>query len=721
MTKKIAILGGGMAGLALAYELTSIPGWEKKYSIEIYQQGWRLGGKCATGRNIVSYGSNPADYRVEEHGLHIFFGFYVNTFRLLNQCYKEIGGAGPFKSLEDAFKPHSDIFLTEYFQGKWKTLEFNLSQNKLVPWDESSKGTLWDHVLTTIKFVLQTYGELKQPSDKASDKGSILNFLESGKDLVQLLLLSGFIEITEEILLILGGQKEFGNLDPENLSIQILDKASNINSKKPSHQKLVLHLLEQFREKVLRIVSRDFDTSWRLALLDLALANIRGLIVDGIIYGKNLDSLDNQDYRDWLKKHGARKESTESCFIRVLYDLVYAFPKGDTSKPSLAAGVAIRVFITVLFKYNGAIMWKPQAGFADVVVSPIYKLLKQRGVKFKFFHTVKQLHIDGNTIAGITVEKQVDLKQAEYEPLIEFKSLDCWPNKPLYDQIVYEQAEQLQQDGIDLESFWTNWKGETKKLQKGEDFDIAVLATSLAPLSFICKEIVDRSDEWRDMLCMVKTVPTQGGQLWLKSTLNGLGWKKSSPVLGAYVEPISVYADMTDLIKIEYWSEKNYPYSLAYFTGVIKDPGIPLTFPQKDIDELNLSAINFLENHIGYLWNESRTGACPPGFNWDLLVDPLNRTGRDRFYSQYWRFNLNPSERYVMSVPGSTRYRLKVDESGFDNLYMAGDWVNNGYNSGCVEATVISAMQCAKAILTQQNFGTKQNEPIVGENDEWFF
>jgi uncharacterized protein with NAD-binding domain and iron-sulfur cluster len=144
------------------------------------------------------------------------------------------------------------------------------------------------------------------------------------------------------------------------------------------------------------------------------------------------------------------------------------------------------------------------------------------------------------------------------------------------------------------------------------------------------------------------------------------------------------------------------------------------TYPQKQIDELNLDGINFLENNIGYLWPESRTGACPPGFDWDLLVDSLNQQGSNRFYSQYWRLNINPADRYVMSVSGSTRYRLKVDESGFNNLYLAGDWVNNGYNSGCFEATVISAIQCAKAILTQ-NFEAKQSQAIVGENDKWFF
>ena len=721
MTQKIVILGGGVAGLALAYELSSIPGWQNYYSIEFYQQGWRLGGKCATGRNVKEYNSNPPDYRAEEHGLHIFFGFYANAFRLLNSCYQELGGVGPFSEIGDAFKPHSDIFLTEYFLSEWKTLEFNFPQNSLVPWEHENKDGLWEHILTTIKFVLQIYTEIEQPVNSCP----IFNLLESGKDLVELLLASGIIEITEEMSLLFSDQPEWGSLNPENLLIQILDKTSGINSKKPSHQKLVLQLLEQFNQKVLRITDRNFETSWRLTLIDLALANIRGLFADEIVYGKkSLDTLDKLDYREWLKKHGAREKSLQSCFIKVLYELVYAFPQGDISNPRLAAGVGIRILTTVLFKYNGAVMWKAQAGFADVIVSPIYKLLKRRGVKFNFFHTVKQVHIGENTIDAITVEKQVELKQPEYEPFINVKGLDCWPNKPLYNQIKDDQAKKLQEENIDLESFWTTWQGETLMLHKGKDFDIAVLSTSLAPLSFIGKEILESKSstgqKWRDMLSQVKTVTTQGGQLWLKPTLNQLGWKQASPVIGSYVEPNSVYADMSEVIKCENWSAENYPYSLAYFTGVIPDPGIPKIFPQKEIDNLNQSVINFLENDIGYLWPKATTKSNPQGLNWDLLVDPLHQKGSDRFYSQYWRFNINPADRYILSVPGSTAYRLKVDHSGFRNLYLAGDWVNNGYNSGCFEATVISAMQCARAIL-KQGFGIAYNESIIGENDEWFF
>jgi uncharacterized protein with NAD-binding domain and iron-sulfur cluster len=66
--EKITILGGGLASLTAAYYLTNSPDWQNKYEITLYQMGWRLGGKGASGRN-PEYGQ-----RIEEHGLHVWFG-----------------------------------------------------------------------------------------------------------------------------------------------------------------------------------------------------------------------------------------------------------------------------------------------------------------------------------------------------------------------------------------------------------------------------------------------------------------------------------------------------------------------------------------------------------------------------------------------------------------------------------------------------------------------
>ena len=76
---RVAILGGGMAGLATAWRLSE-PGWQDELdSITVYQRGWRLGGKGASSRGLNG--------RIEEHGLHLWLGYYENSFRLLRECY----------------------------------------------------------------------------------------------------------------------------------------------------------------------------------------------------------------------------------------------------------------------------------------------------------------------------------------------------------------------------------------------------------------------------------------------------------------------------------------------------------------------------------------------------------------------------------------------------------------------------------------------------------
>ncbi|MEG4321299.1 MULTISPECIES: hypothetical protein [unclassified Microcoleus] len=109
-----------------------------------------------------------------------------------------------------------------------------------------------------------------------------------------------------------------------------------------------------------------------------------------------------------------------------------------------------------------------------------------------------------------------------------------------------------------------------------------------------------------------------------------------------------------------------------------------------------------------------------------MLVDLDDEQGQQRFYSQFWRVNITPSERYVLSVPGSYQFRLQADSSrwdnrprGFNNLYLTGDWVDNSFNSGCIEATTMAGMQAAKAIIKQQFSQAYHRPQIIGEPDAW--
>src|SRR5215813_14792293 len=77
--QKIAILGGGISGLSAAYQLSRTPALQARFDVTVYQMGWRLGGKIASGRDATG--------RNLEHGLHVWFGCYDNAFRMLQEIF----------------------------------------------------------------------------------------------------------------------------------------------------------------------------------------------------------------------------------------------------------------------------------------------------------------------------------------------------------------------------------------------------------------------------------------------------------------------------------------------------------------------------------------------------------------------------------------------------------------------------------------------------------
>ena len=79
---RVAVIGGGCAGIAAAWELSKDP----RYQVHVFEKSWRLGGKGASGRT--------ADGRIIEHGLHVWLGFYENAFKMIRDCYAAVAAEG---------------------------------------------------------------------------------------------------------------------------------------------------------------------------------------------------------------------------------------------------------------------------------------------------------------------------------------------------------------------------------------------------------------------------------------------------------------------------------------------------------------------------------------------------------------------------------------------------------------------------------------------------
>ena len=134
--RRIAILGGGCGGMAAAWGLMNSEAADT-LDVTIYQLGWRLGGKGASGRN------QKIANRIEEHGLHIWGGMYENAFAIMRQVYGQLERpAGtplsvwydPAQPNASAFLPHSNTTLAEFYNGTW--LPWNLD----VPSDDGLPG-----------------------------------------------------------------------------------------------------------------------------------------------------------------------------------------------------------------------------------------------------------------------------------------------------------------------------------------------------------------------------------------------------------------------------------------------------------------------------------------------------------------------------------------------------------------------------------------------------
>ena len=128
--QKIAILGGGMAGLTTAWEL-SRPGWRDRFeAITVYQRGWLLGGKGASTRGSLG--------EILEHGLHVWPGYYDNAFRLIRDCYEELDRSHTdptcrVRTWRDAFVPAPDVGVFEHVDGSVDTWVAQFHTNELVP------------------------------------------------------------------------------------------------------------------------------------------------------------------------------------------------------------------------------------------------------------------------------------------------------------------------------------------------------------------------------------------------------------------------------------------------------------------------------------------------------------------------------------------------------------------------------------------------------------
>jgi uncharacterized protein with NAD-binding domain and iron-sulfur cluster len=695
---RVAILGGGMGGLAAAWRLSE-PGWRDRFDrIVVYQRGWRLGGKGASSRGVHG--------RIEEHGLHVWLGFYENAFRLLRECYVELDRPttdpqAPIRTWRDAIAPAPAVGLEDRHGGDWRHWLARFAPNDLEPGEPNGRvvpATPLKFAVRGLELVLDVLDSLTEAGTAVLPGGVVLSASADPPPArptaarttgVRLVLRAVLLEVTRLACETVGrADLGTGELDHELARAQAA--LADALAAEP-----------------------ELKRSWQVISLTIAL--IRGLAADRVLTDpQRLAQLDDEDYLEWISRHGAAPEAVHGGFLRALYDMVIGYEDGDPDRPRFGAGTAILLAMKLALEYKGAIFWKMHAGMGDVVFAPLYQALRRRGVEFAFFHRVDRLHLsaDRTVVEAITLGRQARLADGvtRYEPLVRVRGLPCFPHGPLTEQLRDPAGIEDQP----LESRWCTWPdAETRILRRGVDFDVAVLAVPPPMAGIIGRDLLDDRPEWRDMVANMATVASQSFQLWLREPEPLLGWPHSGATMSGYVKPFDTWGSMPQLIDAEDWPGDDRPAAVAYFCGALATPwpapagtAAGHAYQQREAARVRARAIEFLDRDLRHLL----PGAVDDeGFRWDLLCGRDGRTGPAAFESQFWTANVDPSDRYVQSLPGTGRYRLRPDESGYDNLFLAGDWTDSGLNAGCIEAAVLSGLQAANAVL-----GRARRHRVVG-------
>lgn len=756
--KKVAILGGGQAALTAALQLTDPANpHHDDYDITIYQLGWRLGGKGATGRPV----DRPWDAeRIEEHGLHTWFGFYDNSFRQMRTVFGELArpAGSPLATFDEAFEGVNSMIFVEQIGGQphiWTLHNPTNSQQPgigglwLAPWAYvqmaleliasglTSSGLPWvAAVMPLLDAVDKKLQELAAqrglavddlsvatPGDVVTTIGRLAEEIGRTRDVDEPQPDSPRIGLFDEVRRSIEADTEpvpapanpFGGLWPAPCDGDVAYSVMTW---------LMSLFMGAFWDAVktnIETVAKDIERHlWIEA--NLGYACIRGAMCDGV-FENGFEVINDIDFRAWIAKHQYADGGVlqRAPLLEAVYTASFAYPAGAAGRApgqawppaeDMEAGSALRGLVRTALTYKGSFAYRFTAGTADTVFSPMYELLTtKRAVRFEFFHRVEQLKLGAGGIASIELARQAQVTPAQqalggYDPLVDVHGLPCWPNSPDWDQLV--DGPWFASVGADLENPTAAVRAyETSvTLNAGTDFDIVVLGIPVGAHKAVAADLITASQAWQDSVDHVKTVRTQALQVWLTRTGAGLGLTGNHATatwLYDAASHLNVLGDFSEILPMEWWPAGAAPTFLGYLCSTMPDgPDDPFApFPDQVAADAQVrqNAIDLLNAGLPIVLPGSK--AAGPGFNWPLLFDsrPIPGVGSDRIDSQYYRANVTPTERYVLSTTGSTVFRLPAhDPATFPNLYLAGDWTVCNLNAGCMEAATMSGMFCSNAI-----------------------
>ena len=641
--QKIAILGGGAASCTTALALTAQPGWKERYNITIYQLGWRLGGKAASGRN-KNYGQ-----RVEEVTGHMFSSVYHNSKHLLRSVYKELNRPEgvPMKTFEEAFQLLSHT--------SFKELNVSLDGEKQC----FSLKYLVQKLVNTTFWMTEKMNENFNDIPPITINKVNLKHLTDNQELLQCQVTS-----IQDFIFKISTKTEKKTLQTEFLSV--LDVAVTI----------IKGILDD------KIIENGFDIINHLDLREWLAkhgANPATLKSTFVKY--------HYDLMIAYKNGDIDQPSLEAgSALKIYLNLYFCFDDAPYYDQQGGLGDIIFAPMYELLRKKGVhfkFFHKVEELNLNINNSRLIekiKLTKQADVLHKEYDPL--INVKGlPSWPNEPKYEEIDQEQAK---LLQKHDIDLehfwtkWPG--IYENYFKQPLPEV-------------------ILKRGQDFDIIVFGIPVGSLPYLCPELLEVSPNLRDASKYMGKVPSFQLQLHVDETRYRLENKMYRDIVDPNRQKaVFMLSDNDPHLKLESWESlgKN-PKSVAYITTMKSTedtpPGSCSSSPY--VKRMNKKfAISITQTLLKNNWpNAYKDG----DFNWDILTDPKNRTGVERLDAQFWRTNFNPADLYTPILTNTSQYRIKTDGAGFDNIYFTGDWIENGFNC-CIEAAVTAGLLTSKAI-----------------------
>jgi uncharacterized protein with NAD-binding domain and iron-sulfur cluster len=687
--RRVIVIGGGIAGLTTAFELSRTAHARQEWDVEVVEMGHKLGGRLFSAHNPEAWGRN------EEHGLHVWFGFYDNAFRLAEEVWSAFDKPEgcPWKTIWDALQPihasdhglpHADGYVIR------RVIHARNADRPGEAGDLSWAGRLTHSIdlvrslPLTLLSLLRGGGLGPGPSGAlwpAPGEESLLR--DAAALLAPLLRRAGLLEKD--------GAPERGRGRNAMRAGRMLERL---------HRPLVARL---------RAVAGDDPAGVELArVVDLVLAAARGVTSPehGILEDGDLDRVSAWELGAWLQHHGATEDSVARAnLLEFFYDAAFAYVRGDRKCRALEASTALRFTFRMFGAYKHAIAYLLRAGAGETLVAPLFSVLRARGVRFRFFHRLHRVEVDRTTkqVKRLVFVRAARVRGA-YDPTVEHDGLLGFRATPDWSQL--EDGDALSARGVEFYSRFAKDRGERDEvvLEAGRDFDDVVLAL---PLGSVLPDADGHSPvkDWLSahppaLACLERlhVVPTVAAQLWFHEPPDAIGL--AGRALGTWAAPFSILCDMSPVVEHERWPTPA-PASCAYLCGAwpLDAPTARAAdgdAPARDLERARQALAAQLATHGGSLFATTATLTAPAG-----VTDPLD--------AQYVRVNVEPWDLADLSLPGADAVRLEATDSGMHNLALAGAWVRTTMNTTSFEAAVSSGLAAARALGAE-------TRPILAES-----